>query len=152
MAITFTNIWQTKVIDPLVSMLRTEFGNACKVYTSDMFEPTGNCGLRVHGLSQNLVRISNGAFSNEYKVELTYYLIASNYSDKGIEKVYRDISRIEQLLFNKRQPSGRSETSNFNFYDGRIENIQINEKDSDEEDVDSLLTAKMEFVCIYSKV
>ena len=80
MAITFTNIWQTKIIDPLVSMLRTEFGNACKVYTSDMFEPTGNCGLRVHGLSQNLVRISNGAFSNEYNFLFSLSLSTSLYN------------------------------------------------------------------------
>ena len=37
MAITFTNIWQEKIIDPIVSVLRTEMGNACKVYTSDRF-------------------------------------------------------------------------------------------------------------------
>jgi hypothetical protein len=153
MAITFTNIWQEKIINPLIKELRTEFGNQISVYIDESFKPMGNCSLRIHGISQTLENISQESFTNEYTVEISYYLIASNYNEKGIEKLYRDVSRIEQLLFNKRQPSGRSEsTGSQNFYDGRVESIEINTKEGDEESVDNLLTAKIEYVCIYTKV
>lgn len=153
MAISFTNIWKDKIIDPIVNALRSELGSQCNVYISDRYEPEGNCSIRVHGVSQELQNISKGSFTNEYTIEISYYLIASNYNEKAVEKLYRDVSRIEQLLFNKRQPSGRSESAgSFKFYDGRIESIQINEKVDEEELVDNLLTAKIEYVCIYSKV
>ena len=152
MPITFTNIWKDKVIDPIMTMLRTEFGNQVNVDIGEEYETSGNCSIRVHGVSQSLLNISQDSFTNEYTVEISYYLIASNYNEKGVEKMYRDISRIEQLLFNKRQPSGRGETSQENFYDGRVEEIQINLKEGEEESVDNLLTSKIEYVCIYSKV
>ena len=92
MAIDFTNIWQDKIIDPIIKELRTEFGSQISVYS--------NCSIRVHGTSQALESISQEAFTNEYSVEISYYLIASNYNEKGVEKLFRDVSRIEQLLFN----------------------------------------------------
>tara|TARA_R110002020_G_scaffold246709_2_gene460573 strand:- start:34 stop:495 length:462 start_codon:yes stop_codon:yes gene_type:complete len=153
MAIDFTNIWQDKIIDPLVKELRTEFGNQISIYIGEEFKHIGNCSIRLHGISQSLENISKGSFTNQYTVEISYYLMASNYNEKGVEKLYRDVSRIEQLLFNKRQPSGRSESvGSYKFYDGRIESIQINAKEGEEEAVDNLLTAKIEYVCIYSKV
>tara|TARA_R100000278_G_scaffold17008_2_gene17099 strand:- start:239 stop:700 length:462 start_codon:yes stop_codon:yes gene_type:complete len=153
MAISFTNIWQDKIIDPIISALRTEFGNQVNVYISDIFKPEGNCSIRVHGINQSLELISNGAFTNEYTIEIVYYLVSSNYNEKAIEKLYRDVSRIEQLLFNKRQPSGRSESvGSFKFYDGRVESIDINDRTEDEQQVDNLLNARIEYVCRYSKV
>ena len=143
MAIDFTNIWQDKIIDPIIKELRTEFGSQISVYSNEAFKPMGNCSIRVHGTSQALESISQEAFTNEYSVEISYY------NEKGVEKLFRDVSRIEQLLFNKRQPSGRSESSgSYKFYDGRIESIQINSKEGEEEVVDNLLTAKIEYVCI----
>ena len=64
--------------------------------------------------------------------------------------MHRDVSRLEQLLWNKTEPSQRSNDGAF--YGGRVENIIMNQKTGNEVAVENLLTARIEYVCNYSKV
>ena len=150
MAISFTNIWKDKVIDILTKFIRSEFKGAISVYTSEVYEPQGNCSIRIFGSEQSLIRHDKGAFTNEYSVELAYYLSGSNLNERAIDKMYRDVSRLEQLLWNKSEPSLRSYDSAF--YGGRVEGVTINEKVGEEESVDNLLSARIDYVCNFSKV
>jgi hypothetical protein len=150
MAISFTNIWKDKVIDILTKFIRAEFKGALSVYTSEMYEPQGNCSLRIFGAGQSLVRYDKEAFTNEYSVELAYYLSGSNLNERAVDKMYRDVSRLEQLLWNKTEPNQRSDDGGF--YGGRVESIDINSKSGIETTIDQLLTSKIEYVCNYSKV
>ena len=150
MAIEFTNIWVDKIIDPLVKVIRTEFQGQAQVYKSEEYQSKGNCSIRVFGSSQDLLNYAKTSFTNEYSIEIAYYLVSSNFSnEKAVDKLYRDVSRLEQILFNKKDPSDRSDS---NYYDGRVGSIDINSKTKDETDVDNLLTAKIEFVCKFTKV
>ena len=150
MAISFTNIWKDKVIDILVKLIRTEFKNQISVYTAEEYEQHGNCSVRVFGTSQDTIRFDKGAFTNEYRVEIAYYLLGANFTEKAVEKMYRDVSRLEQLLWNKTEPNQRSDDGGF--YGGRVEGIDINSKSGVETTIDQLLTSKIEYVCSYSKV
>ena len=80
MAISFTNIWKDKVIDILKKFIRTEFKGAISVYAAEQYQPQGNCSIRIFGLNQSLARYDKEAFSNEYTLEIVYYLLASNLS------------------------------------------------------------------------
>ena len=150
MAISFTNIWKDKVIDILVKFIRTEFKGAISVYTAEEYEAQGNCSIRIFGIEQTLLRHDKEAFTNEYSVELTYYLSGSNLNERAVDKMYRDVSRLEQLLWNKTEPNQRSDDGAF--YGGRVEGISMNVKTGKETTVDNLLTAKIDYVCNFSKV
>tara|TARA_R100001594_G_scaffold86017_1_gene120535 strand:+ start:668 stop:1120 length:453 start_codon:yes stop_codon:yes gene_type:complete len=150
MAISFTNIWQTKIIDILIKFIRAEFKGSLSVYTGEEYEPQGNCSIRIFGSSQSLIRYDKVAFTNEYSLDIIYYLSGSNLNERAVEKMYRDVSRLEQLLWNKAEPNQRSDDGGF--YDGKVNGISINEKVGEEVNVDNLLTARIEYVCSYSKV
>ena len=150
MAISFTNIWKDKVIDILTKFIRAEFKGAVSVYTAEAYKPQGNCSIRIFGSRQSLLRHDKGAYTNEYSVELSYYLSGSNLNERAVDKMYRDISRLEQLLWNKAEPSQRSDDGAF--YGGRVESISMNEKVGAEVDVDNLLTSRIDYVCNFSKV
>ena len=150
MAISFTNIWQDKVIDILIKFIRAEFKGAMSVYSAESYEQQGNCSLRIFGFRQSLARHDKEAFTNEYNLEIVYYLLGSNLNERAVEKMYRDVSRLEQLLWNKTEPNQRSDDGGF--YGGRVESISMNEKTPDEEGIDNLLTARLDYVCNFSKV
>tara|TARA_Y100001963_G_C6754616_1_gene436103 strand:- start:1103 stop:1555 length:453 start_codon:yes stop_codon:yes gene_type:complete len=150
MAISFTNIWKDKVIDILVKFIRTEFKGAVSVYTGEEYEAQGNCSVRVFGVNQSLIRYDKSAFTNEYSIEIVYYLSGSNLNERAVDKMYRDISRLEQLLWNKTEPSDRGDDGGF--YGGRVESITMNQKVGVETTVDNLLTARIDYVCNFSKV
>ena len=150
MAISFTNIWKDKVIDILTKFIRAEFKGAISVYTSEMYEPQGNCAIRIFGIGQSLLRHDKEAFTNEYSIELAYYLSGSNLNERAVDKMYRDVSRLEQLLWNKTEPNQRSDDGAF--YGGRVEGITMNEKVGKELAIDNLLTSRIDYVCNFSKV
>ena len=147
MAVAFTNIWQDKIINKVESVLEAEFKKQLKVYVAEEYIPHGNVSIRVFGLHQILEDYSTNSFTNEYSVEIVYYIVASNFNEKVSDKFYRDISRIEQVMFNNKnqaQPNA--------WYNGRIEEISINDKTPSEELVDNLLTARFNFVCNYQHI
>ena len=150
MAISFTNIWKDKVIDIIVKFIRTEFKNQISVYVAEEYEQHGNCSVRIFGSSQNTIRFDKGAFTNEYSLDIVYYLLGANFTEKAVEKMYRDVSRLEQLLWNKTEPNQRSDDGGF--YGGRVESIDINSKTGIEGTMDQLLTSRIEYDCSYSKV
>ena len=150
MAISFTNIWKDKVIDIIVKFIRTEFKNQISVYVAEEYEQHGNCSIRIFGSSQNTIRFDKGAFTNEYSLDIVYYLLGANFTEKAVEKMYRDVSRLEQLLWNKTEPNQRSDDGGF--YGGRVEGITMNKKVGVETTVDNLLTARIDYVCNFSKV
>jgi len=146
----FTNIWKDKIVDIIIKFVRLEFKGAISVYTGEDYEPQGNCSLRVFGAEQSLVRHDKEAFTNEYSVELVYYLLGSNLNERAVDKMYRDVSRLEQLLWNKAEPNQRSDDGAF--YGGRVESVSINEKVGEEVAIDNLLTSRIDYVCNFSKV
>tara|TARA_B100000519_G_C14258494_1_gene446288 strand:- start:4737 stop:5195 length:459 start_codon:yes stop_codon:yes gene_type:complete len=151
MPITYTNIIKTKILEPIRSLLRTEFQDSFHIYIGSMYERKGNQSIRLECTRQELNRHGNMGYENEYTVEISLYLNISNYDDKIVmDKLYNDTSRLEQILFNKRDSASRGNDNAF--YGGEISNISFNEKTSDEQEVDSLVCAKIEYLCLYTKM
>jgi hypothetical protein len=148
MAISFDNIWKDKVLDVLKGILRTEFAGHATVYVADTYQPRGNLSIRLWGNNQRLIDRSPNlsAFTNEYTIDIVYYLMNPNTSQKTIDRLYRDVSHIEQLIFNNTNQSSAG------FYNGHITDIDINNKTGDEVYVDGLLCATFNFVCTYTKI
>ena len=151
MAITFTNIVKDKVLEPIRTFIRTEFQNMADVYIGEAYEKRGNLSIRLECLEQTLSDEGAHGFENQYLVDITYYLVGSNFASKKVmDKVYNDVSRLEQLLFNKADPINRGDDGGF--YGGSVQRIGYNEKTADEEGIDSLITAKIEYLCYYTKM
>tara|TARA_Y100001963_G_C6592838_1_gene358771 strand:- start:129 stop:587 length:459 start_codon:yes stop_codon:yes gene_type:complete len=151
MAISYTNIIKTKILDIIRLFIRNEFQNSYDVYIGSKYERKGNQSIRLECIKQELNRHGNMGYENEYTVEISLYLNISNYEDKIVmDKLYNDVSRLEQLLFNKRDSAKRSNDNGF--YGGEISNVSFNDKTDEEEDVDSLVCAKIEYLCLYTKM
>ena len=151
MPITYTNIIQLKVLNPIMLLLRNEFQNSYAVYIGSEYEKKGNQSIRIECIRQDSSIRGAGGYENQYTVEVSLYLNISNYENKKVmEKLYNDTSRIEQILFNKADPVSRSNDGGF--YGGEVSNITFNEKTEDEAEVDGLLCAKIEYLCFYTKM
>ena len=151
MAISFQNIIKDKVLEPIRSFIRAEFGGMADVYIGESYEKKGNLSIRLECLNQNLTDQGAYGFQNEYEVQITYYLLGSNFATKKVmDKVYNDVSRLEQLLFNKADPVNRGNDDCY--YGGVVNNISFNEKTAEEADIDSLLVAKIDYLCYYTKM
>ena len=85
MAISFTNIWKDKVIDIIKKFIRSEFKGQLSVYSAEQYEPNGNCSIRLFWASQDLIRHDKEAYTNEYSIEISYYLLGSNYNEKAAD-------------------------------------------------------------------
>jgi len=144
MAIAYTNIWEDKVLSPLESLIKNEFVGY-SVYVAEEYEHKGNMSFKLWGLSQASIEDSTASYTNNYAVDIAYYLLAPNMRESAIEKLYKDVSRIERLLFNNKnnQP---------NYYNGRILSIEFNLKTEDESFVEGLIVARIKFVCSYTEV
>ena len=151
MAITFTNIVKDKILEPIRTFIRTEFQGMADVYIGEAYEKRGNISIRLECLNQSLADEGAHGFENQYTVQITYYLLGSNFATKKVmDKVYNDVSRLEQLLFNKSDPVNRSDDGCF--YGGVVNSVNYNQKTADELEVDSLITAKIDYLCYYTKM
>ena len=147
MPVNFTNIFWNKILIPLRSDLRTEFGSSCKVYISDEYESNGNLSIRLFTDTSTFEEDRGSAELREYQVEIAYYLISTNTNkEKLFEKLYRDASRIEALLFSKRF---KNTSSTQGFFNGIVSDIVVNSKTDDELNIDNLNTVKFSFTCQY---
>ena len=139
-----TNIFWDKIITPMKTYLISEFGGGMKVYVGEQYEQKGNLSMRLHCRKSSLISEGNGFQEKQYFVEMCYYLIDANPTERTWEKVYKDIGRVEQVVFdnkNQPQPSG--------FINGRIEEIVVNSKTTYESNVDDLIKVYLDFRCNY---
>ena len=75
---------------------------------------------------------------------MCYYLIEANPTEKTYEKIYLDIGRIEQVVFNNKNQTQPG------FINGRIEEIVVNSKTAYEANIDNLQKVYMLFKCSYA--
>ena len=151
MPISYTNIIQQKILNPIRLLLRNEFQNSYPVYIGNEYEKQGNQSIRIECIRQDSNSRGAGGYENRYTVEISLYLNMSNYEKKQVmEKLYNDSARIEQILFNKADPVSRSNDSAY--YGGEVDSITFNDKTDDEDDVDGLICSKIEYLCFYTKM
>ena len=147
MPVTFENIFWDKILTPIRSDLRTEFGSSCKIYISDKYEKNGNLSIRLFSESSTHEEDRGSSQLREYDIEIAYYIISTDRSsDRLYEKIYRDIGRIEALLFSKRFKNTSGTTG---FINGIVNNIVVNSKTNDELNIENLNTVKFSYTCQY---
>ena len=69
MAITFVNIWETKILDTIRTFLNDEFAGSIPVYTGD-FKDMGSQSIRLNPVGSDLVERMTTAEIREYIVDV----------------------------------------------------------------------------------
>ena len=144
MATSSTNIIWDKILKPIRTFMTTEFSSGMKVYISEEYKEVGNLSFRIFCNNSRLKSEGNGFQEKTYNVDMCYYLLEANPTEKTWEKVYKDVGRIEQVVFNNKnqtQPNG--------FINGRIQEIVVNSKTSYESNIDNLIKVYFDFRCDY---
>tara|TARA_Y100000310_G_scaffold88572_1_gene85601 strand:+ start:281 stop:724 length:444 start_codon:yes stop_codon:yes gene_type:complete len=138
MTISFTNIWETKILDTIRSFLNTEFSGSIPIYTGS-FKDMGSQSIRLNPIGSDLIEYVVSGETREYILDVSY-----TFKEKAIKKdtwehILRKVSHIEALFHDN--VTGGSET----YFDGRLETMRINEKTEDEEEVDGLNVIRWEW-------
>jgi|TARA_R100000742_G_C4268532_1_gene86921 hypothetical protein len=100
MAISYNNITYSKIMIPLRDKLRTEFKGALPIYFDSVNKKIGNKSLRIYPISQTLQDKRTRSYINLYDIEMDYIINTERSNEKALDEMYKDVSRIETVLFN----------------------------------------------------
>lgn len=100
MAISSNNITYDKIMTPLRDKLRTEFKGALPIYFDTKHQDIGTKSLRIYPTSQELQDKRTNSFMNLYNIEMDYVINTKLDNEKALDVMYKDVSRIETVLFN----------------------------------------------------
>jgi len=139
MPITFTNIWETKILDTIRTFLNNEFAGTIPIYTGD-FKDMGNQSIRLNPLGSDLVEYNSTAETREYTLDVSYTFKEKVVKKDTWEHILRQVSHIEALFF---------QNQNNTFHNGRFETMVVNEKTEEEEAIEGLNVIRWEWRCSY---
>jgi len=100
MPISFNNITYDKVMTPLRDKIRTEFKGALPVYFDNNYRDIGTKSLRIYPESQTLIDKKSRSYLNSYAMQMDYVIKTYENNEKALDEMYKDVSRIETVLFN----------------------------------------------------
>jgi hypothetical protein len=100
MALTYENITYEKIMIPLRDKLRTEFKGGLPIYFDNQHQDIGTKSLRIYPTSQELVEKRTKSYLNVYNLEMDYVLKTYRDDEKALDQMYKDVTRIETILFN----------------------------------------------------
>ena len=135
MPITFTNIWETKILDPIRTFLNNEFAGSIPIYTGN-FKDMGSQSIRLNPIGSDLLEFNSTAETREYILDVSYTFKEKMLKKDTWEHIFRQVSHIEALFFNNQ---------NNTFHNGRFDSARINEKQNGEEDIEGLNVIRWEW-------
>ena len=97
MAITFDNIWETKILDTIRTFLNSEFAGSIPVYTGD-FKDMGNQSIRLNPIGSDLVEFNTTSETREYILDVSYTFKEKMVKKDTWEHILRQVSHIEALF------------------------------------------------------
>ena len=100
MALSIENITYDKIMTPLRQKLRTEFKGALPIYFDSIAQNIGTKSLRIYPTSQSLQEKRTSTYMNLYEIEMDYIIKTNRNNEKALDEMYKDVSRIETVLFN----------------------------------------------------
>ncbi len=139
MAITFVNIWETKILDTIRTFLNDEFAGSIPVYTGD-FKDMGNQSIRLNPTGSNLIESMSTGELREYILDVSYTFKEKMVKKDTWEHILRKVSHIEALFF-----QNRSNT----FFDARLVSTQINQQEEAEQAIEGLNVVRWEWRGMY---
>ena len=139
MAITFTNIWETKILDTIRSFLNEEFAGSIPIYTGN-FKDMGNQSIRLNPVGSDLIEYNATAETREYILDVSYTFKEKMLKKDTWEHILRQVSHIEALFFNNQ---------NNTFFNGRFNTARINDKEEAEDAIEGLNVIRWEWRASY---
>ena len=139
MAITFVNIWETKILDPIRTFLNSEFAGSIPVYTGD-FKDMGSQSIRLNPIGSDLIERMPTAELREYILDVSFTFKEKTVKKDTWEHILRQVSHIEALFFQNQDNT---------FFNGRLDNNRINQKEDAEEAIDGLNVIRWEWRGMY---
>lgn len=157
----YHNIFYDWVLAGMKTTLNNEFKNA-HTYISPTIINTGSpFSVRIWGGSATTGEESTQQWQKEYNLDVVMYFVEKNPSEKFYRQLYNDAEHLYQLLFNNKTltitfggsatPAGPSSAKSFTWISGTVGAIEINSYEEDEEDVDGLHTARLDFSCFVER-
>ena len=133
--ISFTNIWEDKILDTIRTFLNNEFAGTIPNYTGD-FKDMGNQSIRLQPIGSDLIDRMASAELREYILDVSYTFKEKSVKKDTWEHIMRQVSHIEALFFNN---------MNNTFFDGILLESRINEKTEEEGAVEGLNVIRWEW-------
>ena len=137
--ITFENIWETKILDPMRSFLNTEFAGSIPIYTGS-FKDMGSQSIRLNPVGSDLLERMTTAELREYILDVSYTFKEKSVKKDTWEHILRQVSHIEALFF---------QNQNNTFFNGRLDSNRVNQKEDAEEAIDGLNVIRWEWRGMY---
>tara|TARA_R110000803_G_scaffold75224_1_gene139563 strand:+ start:1254 stop:1685 length:432 start_codon:yes stop_codon:yes gene_type:complete len=137
--ITFENIWETKILDPIRSFLNTEFAGTIPIYTGS-FKDMGSQSIRLNPVGSDLIERMTTAELREYILDVSYTFKEKSVKKDTWEHILRQVSHIEALFF---------QNQNNTFFNGRLDSNRVNQKEDAEEAIDGLNVIRWEWRGMY---
>ena len=133
--ITFENIWETKILDPIRSFLNTEFAGTIPIYTGS-FKDMGSQSIRLQPIGSTSIDRMASAELREYILDVSYTFKEKSVKKDTWEHIMRQVSHIEALFFNN---------MNNTFFDGILHESLINNKTEEEALIEGLNVIRWEW-------
>jgi len=133
--IAFTNIWETKILDPIRTFLNADLAGVMSIYTGK-FKDMGSQSIRINPIGSELIFQFADAELREYILDVSYTFKEKKNKKDTWEHIMRQVSHIEALF----------QTNMDNTYiDGVLLDSSINEKTEDEEEINGLNVVRWEW-------
>ena len=139
MAISYTNIIKTNVLDSIEKLLEDEFGGIPVGY-----EAKGNECFILEPGEDTLIELLSAGQSRSYTVLIIYQMKKAGNLELNKDHLTNRAERIKRLMYNN---SAYSPSSSYKFHDGRTESILY---EIDEDDPE-LKRANITFTCIVTE-
>ena len=139
MAISYTNIIKTNVLDSIEKLLEDEFGGIPVGY-----EAKGNECFILQPEEDTLVELLSSGQVRLYSVLIIYEMIKAGNMELNKDHMTNRAERVKRLIYNN---SAYSPSSTYKFHDGSIESITY---EIDEDDPE-LKRANISFTCIVTE-
>ena len=139
MAVSYTNIIKTNVLDSVEKLLEDEFGGIPVGY-----EAKGNECFIIEPQEDTLIELFSGGQARSYVVLITYQMKKAGNMELNKDHLTGRAERVKRLMYNN---SAYSPSSTYKFHDGRTESITY---EIDEDDPE-LKRANISFTCIVTE-
>ena len=139
MAISYTNIIKTNVLDSIEKLLEDEFSSIPVGY-----EAKGNECFILEPQEDTLIELLSGGQARSYAVLIVYQMKKAGNMELNKDHLTGRAERVKRLMYNN---SAYSPSSTYKFHDGRTESITY---EIDEDDPE-LKRANITFTCIVTE-
>jgi len=149
MAITFSNIASTHVIDPLTDILSAEFRGHTTLRLFDQDPPKGASWLELSGFREELVEEAAGATTRRYTIDFAYVVkVGAASGKKALTERANFMERLFELL---RQNKDYTPAKGYCWHDGQIGATDYS-AETDEDDENGLARVAFEWSCAVTHI